>query len=62
MGDTRCHESRDTAEGCRDRHLPGSSKRLHSAPVFLPPLAKWATQSPACGQTLAEELQETGQH
>jgi len=32
-------------------------KRLHSAPVFFPALTRWATESPAPGQTLAEELQ-----
>lgn len=70
-GKTRCHESRnmaegcrdaaegcrDTAEGCRDRHVPGSNKRLCSAPVFQHLLD--GQQSPTHGQTLAEELQET---
>lgn len=60
MGEACCCESSDMAEGCGDRQLPSSSKRLCSAPIFFPVLAGWATEGPAQGQTPAEELQETG--
>lgn len=59
-GETHCPESWDMAKGCRTGHSPAQARGFTPHQFSFQHLL-YEQECPAHGQTLAEELQETGQ-